>query len=124
MIFTGRITDVGVLQSGIGKTEKPWASIEVVVEDEEQYPNSAVFKLFKNGDNVKYAESFTADYPIGTLVEVEFNLKAKKYNERFFQELSIWKISKKTEVGVVVESKATTEESTPVIVEEGDDLPF
>jgi len=121
MIFTGRITNVGTLQSGVGKTDKPWASIEVVVEDEEQYPNTAVFKLFKNGDNVKYAESFTNDYPIGTLVEVEFNLKAKEFKGKYYQELSIWKI-KKVDSGVSVNE--TKKDESPVIIEDDSDLPF
>jgi hypothetical protein len=95
MVFTGVITNVGTLQGGVGKESKEWASIEVVVEETEgQYPNSAVFKLFKNGENVKYAKSFTTDFPIGTVVDIEFNMKAKEYNSKYYQELSIWKISK------------------------------
>lgn len=95
MLFTGVIKNVGTLQSGVGKENKEWASIEVVVEEiEGQYPNSAVFKLFKNGENVKYAKSFATDYPIGTVVDIEFNMKAKEYNSKYYQELSVWKISK------------------------------
>lgn len=95
MIFTGVIKNVGTLQSGVGKESKEWASIEVVVEETEgQYPYSAVFKLFKNGENVRYAKSFTTDFPIGTVVDIEFNMKAKEYNSKYYQELSIWKITK------------------------------
>jgi len=94
MIFTGRITNVGVLKTGIGKENKEWASIEVVVEETEgQYPNSAVFKFFKNGDNVKYAKSFHTDFPIGAVVDIEFNMKAKAHEGKYYQELSVWKIS-------------------------------
>ena len=126
MIFTGRITNVGQLQGGTGKEGHEWASIEVVVEDEAQYPNSAVFKLFKNKENVKYAKSFTSDYPIGTLVEVEFNLKSKEYNGKFYNDLSIWKIMKLGETGTVVQqgNKVTIYPAYTLVAEEDDSLPF
>ena len=131
MDFKGRITNVGTLSTGVGKEGKEWASIEVIVEDEGQYPNSAVFKLFKNGDNVKYAKSFSIDYPIGTLVNIEFNMKAKEWKDpqgkvKFFQELSIWRIAKDEGSGTVQSHvESTPYQNVPVVVQEDDDsLPF
>jgi hypothetical protein len=126
MIFKGRVINVGTLQSGVGKEGNEWASIEVVVEDEAQYPNSAVFKLFKNKENVKYVKSFTSDYPIGTLVEVDFNLKSKEYNGKFYNELSIWKIMKLAETGTVVQqgSSATIDPVYTLVAEDEEPLPF
>jgi hypothetical protein len=131
MDFKGRITNVGALATGVGKEGKEWASIEVIVEDEGQYPNSAVFKLFKNGDNVKYAKSFASDYPIGTRVNIEFNMKAKEWKDpqgkiKFFQELSIWRIAKDEGSGTVqTHVVSTPSQNGPVVPQEGeDDLPF
>lgn len=100
--FQGRITEVS--EPRIGTTEKgEWASVEFEVTESQpenaDYPQIGKFDLFKNGEYTKYAKEFKANYPIGTEVVIEFNLKRNEYTKadgtpaRFYK-TSAWKVIK------------------------------
>lgn len=72
------------------------ASTEIVVEETGvEYPQRGVFELMKVGEYIKYVTQAEADFPVGSLVEVEFNLSTNSTKDgRFFPKLRIWKITK------------------------------
>lgn len=95
--FTGKITKVlDVKQGQSAKGE--WATVSFVAEElnpeKPQYPQRGVFSLMKSGEYIKYATNFAKDYPVGTAVEVEFNLKANEYKDKWYGDLSAWKVTK------------------------------
>lgn len=107
--FKGKVTKHLPLQKGKG-VKGEWAKATFCAEEiGVEYPQTAVFSLFKNGDYMKYAESFSKDAPVGSEVEVEFNLKCNEWKDKCFLEASVWKVDV---------SSATPNESS------GDDLPF
>jgi|TARA_R110000787_G_scaffold137414_1_gene250197 hypothetical protein len=114
--FKGRVTDLE-LKKGNGKTGA-WAvaSFEVTEVDPKntEYPEIARFEMFKNGEYLKYATGFGDDFPIGTLIEVEYQHKRSEYNKdgetKYFYKNTCWKVAKLQEEAVVTESE--------------DDLPF
>jgi len=118
MQFTGKITEVSKVKTGEGQKGE-WASVDVEVTElnpkNPTYPQIAGFSYFKNGEYAKYAKSFATDFPVGTIVDVEFNFKRspKKYAgkdgvERYFYKTEAWKITK----------AETSESLTPAEVEQ------
>ena len=106
MNFKGVITEISAVKSGLSKAGTEWKSIEFVVEEQkDSYPQSGVFKLMKSGEHVKHVDNFTTYNKVGDQVDVEFNLKCNKWKDSFFQELSVWKVTKlSASQGTVVQS--------------------
>lgn len=131
--FEGTITEVRTPRTGEGQKGE-WASVEFEVTElnpqNAQYPQIALFDMFKNGDYVKYARDFEEYYPLNTPVSVEFNLKKNEYtnakNEIVgFYKTSAWKIEKLQSQGTA--PVPTAEAFVPVDnlnEEQPDDLPF
>ena len=93
-----KIESIGEIKEG-KSGEDVWKTLDVVLlETEGQYPNSFVANLFKKGEYVSIVESFSASNPIGSVVEAELKFKAREYQGRFFQNVSIWNIKKSDEV--------------------------
>lgn len=118
--LTGNITSVKVKQGTT--TQGDWASVEFeVVEsnpENPQYPQIALFDMFKNGEHIKYATDFEQMNPIGTEVSVEYNHKKNTYTKKdgtegAFYKTSAWKVEK---VGDA--------QPTQQVEAEDDDLPF
>lgn len=102
LIFNGTITEVR--KPRLGTTEKgEWASVEFEVTEKNpqnpQYPQVGLFDMFKNGDHVKFAKDFENFNPLGTEVNVHFNLKKNEYTNAKgepakFYKTSAWKVEK------------------------------
>ena len=99
MEFIGKITSIGETRTGTSQKGE-WANVEFeVTEDVNQYPNIALFSMFKNGEHVKYAKDFNNYYKVGDLVKVEFNMGRRDYQKKdgtagVFYQNSVWKLTK------------------------------
>jgi hypothetical protein len=110
---TGFIKKVLEPQTGEG-ANGAWAKRTfVVTQGEGDYPNEFVFSLFKSGEHIEYATNkFT--YAEGDKVEVEYNVRANEYNDKWYGDNSVWKVNKL--------EGATSEPAQVEDVEQG--LPF
>jgi len=99
MIFKGKITKN--LETKGGTTEKgEWANASFVVKETvAEHPQTAIFSMFKNGEHVDFAKSFATKNPVGTEVEVEFNMDVREWTSpkgevKYFGENKAWKVTK------------------------------
>ena len=101
-----KIENIGEIKQG-EKDGEVWKTLDVVlVETEGEYPNSFVANMYKKGEYVKNIESFSASNPIGSVVEAELKFKAREYQGRFFQNVSLWSIKKVEDTEPVQEDVA------------------
>lgn len=87
--FKGVATHILPAQKGEGK-KGPWAKRTFVVEEQGvEYPQKAVFNLFKNGE---YTDMAGDKFPlsVGDEVEVEYLIKANEYKGKWYGDLSVW----------------------------------
>jgi len=114
MNFTvkGTIISIGDVQTFDSGAKK----LTLVIDTKEQYNNLYSFDYFKGGEYVKYVDEFAKYNKIGDQVEVEFNVNSKEYNNKYYTNLSLWKITK-IEAG----NPAPQNQSN---VEDDGDLPF
>lgn len=103
------IGDIQIFDSGAKK-------LTLVIDTKEQYNNEYALDYFKSGEYVKYVDEFAKYNKIGDQVEVEFNVNSKKYNGKYYTNLSLWKITK-----IAAGNPAPQNQSN---VEEDGDLPF
>ena len=108
--LTGTIKLIGekqVFDSGFQKVEF------VITTNDEKYPQDVKFEISQDkvDDFLKYNK-------VGACVDVDFNVRGNEYNNKYYVNLSAWKVFKSdankpaTDIGVPVEELAT------------DDLPF
>ena len=90
---------------------------EFVIETDEKYPQLVKFELVQDRCDL------ISSYKVGDIVEVEFNLKGREWNEKYFTNLHAWRIT-----GKQVSGNSTQEPPIePVNAAElgkDDDLPF
>jgi len=108
--LTGKIKLIGEVQtfdSGFRKVEF------VLTTNDENYPQDVKFDISQDkvDDFIKYNK-------VGASVDVSFNVRGNEYKDKYYVNLSAWKVFKSdankaaTDIGVPVEELAT------------DDLPF
>jgi len=86
MEFVGTVTQVLPIKSG-GSAEKPWQSQEFIVkENKEQYPKSVCFRLFGEDKIAQY------NVAIGKVVKVSFDIEAREWQGRWFNNINAWKV--------------------------------
>lgn len=103
------IGDIQIFDSGAKK-------LTLVIDTKEQYNNEYAFDYFKSGEYVKYVDEFAKYNKIGDQVEVEFNVNSKKYNGKYYTNLSLWKITKIADGNPAPQNQSN--------VEDDGDLPF
>ncbi len=95
--FTGVITNILPIKEGTSQ-KGAWASIGFVVEEqaseENKYPQKGVFNLMKSGEYITHVQNFTKYNPVGTTVEVEYNLRANEYQGKWYGDNSVFKVTK------------------------------
>lgn len=88
MNFTGKITQISAIQSGTSQTGNEWRRQTIVIEEATaNYPNSVVVSAF----NAKV--DLLNGYKAGDVVQVSFDLRAKEYNGKWFNDISLYAIS-------------------------------
>jgi len=108
-----KILDV---KSGQTQGGEDYKSVDILLVElsDDLYPNEFIGNLFKKGEYAKFIDSL--DFVEGNKVEVELKYKIREYNEKFYQQVTVWKIKK-----IDVPS-----EETELVVEElkPEDIPF
>ena len=101
------ISDVEVAGSG--------KKLNFQIDTKEEYNNIISFDMFKSGDYIKHVEEFSTFNNVGDTVEVEFNIKSREYQGRWYTNLEAWRVNKPDRA-----------ESTPTetFVDESSDMPF
>lgn len=94
MKFAGRLTDVKQV-----KEHSKGKSIHFeLTEDGVQYPNVALFSMYKPDEYEHVVDQFTEKHPIGTMIEVEFNMKRNDWDKNGeivpIYSNQVWKFSK------------------------------
>jgi len=115
--FTGTVTKVLPVKSGTSASGKAWSAQEfVVMENVDQYPQSAGFNVF--GDKVKIPNE-------GDNVTVHFNIRCNLFNDKAFTSLSPWRIEVEQGNAAPAPPIPQPQQSQQAPVNEGDsDLPF
>lgn len=118
--FVGKITQISEPQTGTS-AKGEWSKTTIVVEDDNQYPNSIAFDTFNKQEIVD-------GLSVGQEVDVLYNAKTSEYNGRTFNSLSLWKVEVKDGSGSATTSSEPAKTSKPAAVsvgsDEGDGLPF
>lgn len=113
--FVGKIIEIKPRESGVSQSGKEWTRQEFVVEEvtETQYKQSACFRVF--GDKVNLDA-----YQVGSVVNVNYDLRAREYNGRWYTDITAYAVS--TAQGV---QAAPTPTPTPTQAQAPqNDLPF
>lgn len=123
MDITGRIIAALEPRSGTSKaTGNPWKMQEFVLETiNEQYPHKMMFSVFGE-DKLQQAA-----INIGDEVTVSFDVNAREYNGRWYNDIRAWRVSH--EVAGNVQSQGIPNNQAPIVdafapSNEKDDLPF
>ncbi len=118
MQLTAKLIEILPLQTGTGRNGE-WKRQEIIVETQDQYPKKICMGIW--GDKIEEDR-----LKIGNLLKLDFDIQSRKYNEKWYTNLKVWRL----EV-VVSEQQGEKQEATPPIEEpenfdreEDDDLPF
>lgn len=88
--FKGQITHIFPIYE-----KDNMASIEFRVENlEGKFPTSAIFKKFAKDDNKKFVLEFSKFNKAGDFVEIEYSHRTNEWKDRWFNENSVFKITK------------------------------
>lgn len=118
---TGVITKVLDKQSGTSKAGKEWVTQDFILDTNEEWNNLYCFALF----GAEKIENFEKYNKVGQTVEVEFNVNCREYKDKYYTNLSAWKIHK-SDASPVSNSEVAFEnlQDTENLDKEHDDLPF
>ncbi len=91
---TLKITKILEQRSGVSKAGNNWVVQEFVTEETEgNYPKTIAMQVF-GADNVN---DFTANYAVGDIVDIDFDIESREYNGRYYTQVSAWRIEKHTD---------------------------
>jgi len=88
MQLTGIIKFVGQLEGGVSKSGNQWQKQGFVVSTNEQYPKDVYFTLFGQ------ERIAAAQLRVNDVVTVDFDITAREYNGRWYNDVSAWKVTK------------------------------
>ena len=113
----GKLFWKSAITNGISKAQKPWEKIEFVIEEKDvQYPTKIAFSAMK-ADVIQ----FVNDTSLETEISVSYNLKAREYNGRWYNNVDAWKVEVNRDNGSPV---ANIPQPTSISEDSGEDLPF
>src|SRR5574344_1772495 len=89
MEITGKIIAVLPERGGVSaRTGNEWKSQEFVIETHDQYPKRCMFRVFG-------ADRLAAmNIKSGEVLVVSFDIDAREYNGRWFNDVSAWKVDR------------------------------
>lgn len=89
MELSGKIIAVLEKRSGTSaRTGNTWAVQEYVVETHDQYPRKCMFNVFGE-DKIN-----TFNIQVGEEVTVSFDIDAREYNGRWYNDIRAWNVTK------------------------------
>lgn len=123
MEITGKIIVALEPRSGQSKaTGNSWKMQEFVLETiEEQYPKKMLFNIFGE-DKLQQAA-----INVGDVVTVSFDVNAREYNGRWYNDIRAWKVSHDVQSGAQPAVQGQPAPAAPAAfapADEKDDLPF
>lgn len=127
MEITGKIIAVLEARGGISKTGNEWKMQEYVLETHEQYPRKICFNVF-GADKISQF-----NIQIGEEMTVSFDINAREYNGRWYNDIRAWKVERGATPAVapVTTPMETSMVNAPKVTatdfnvqNEADDLPF
>ena len=126
--ITGTIEHIMYAKEGVAKSGKNWKAVEFIVKTEDEYNNLYCFKKFGSGEKIKEVDDFLKWNKVNDLVEVFFNIETRQFEERYFTNLSAWKVMSSKFGESAEKLKAISNESQTKVEtisdESEDDLPF
>ena len=114
---SGEIKTISEIQTGTSKKGNEWKKLGFSIETPGEYPKSVYFTVF-GGEKV---DKFMEYNKVGQNVDVSFNIESREYNERWYTDLSAWKIFKLQEQPA---SSTQEKEEEKEWSSTSDDLPF
>lgn len=119
LILQGTIKAISPVTQGTSANGNTWKKCEVVVKDEStQYGNGIVATAFN--DKV----DLLGNFKVGDQVVLHFNAKYRTYNEKVYNDISVWKIEA---VGAQQPTASVSPAPQPAVVttaSNDDGLPF
>ena len=109
MEIKGKITHVLETQTGEGQKGTWVKQNYVLIETEGSYPKSIAFDAFNKDFNLK----------VGDIVNVSINIESREYKDKWYTNISAWKVDV---VGGVQHEEVAPANNEPEL--ETDDLPF
>lgn len=99
--LTGTMHSIGQVK----ELESGAKTLTFVIDTGDQYNPFFQFEMYKGAEYVKFIDSFESDNPVGSEVTVEFNIKSRQYEGRYYTNLSCWKVTAKAETNVLPASE-------------------
>ena len=84
MQITAKLTQLLPIQTGTGKNGE-WKKQDIIVETEGQYPKKVCISIW--GDKINESQ-----LKIGNILKINFNVESREYNNRWYTEITAWKI--------------------------------
>jgi len=116
MKVQGIIEQVFDVQEGTSRAGKEWKKLTFNLRTKEKYNNLIHFEVF----GTEKVSEFTDSYSEDDVVEVEFNIKCREWQDKYFTSLESWKITKLE----FDEDPNEDDNSKAEIIDEGEDVPF
>ena len=123
MEITGKIIAVLPERGGVAKTGNEWKMQEYVLETHEQFPKKLCFNVFG-------ADKIAAfNIQAGEELTVSFDVNAREYNGRWYNDIRAWKVERGTAVPAAVDTPVINAPKVEVpdfskAANDPDDLPF
>lgn len=134
----GKMYMVQSEQSGAGQNGKTWRKQAFLIETEEQYPKKVLFNVW--GEMVDTLKTLK----VGDKLRVSFRAESRSFNEKWYTDLTAWKIVKVVEQtlggggynnnqtqstvtpeNIIYDNTENYESNTALLTDEKeDDLPF
>jgi hypothetical protein len=120
---TAKLMKIFPEKTGDGKNGK-WIKQDFIVETQESYPKKILFNAW--GEKAEGIKNLS----VGDTLKVSFNIEAREFNEKWYNDLRVWKIEKvvykdATASGSTEEGGNADELDEPFVAKnEADDLPF
>lgn len=96
MDLTGKVIAIMEARGGVSaRTGNPWMTQEYVIEIPGQYPRKMVFNIFGE-DKIKQF-----NIQAGEEITVQFDIDAREYNGRWFNDIRAWNILRGQAAGAV-----------------------
>ena len=118
MKVQGKITQVLEVQSGTSAQGKEWKKMSFLVQTDDEYNNLYCFDLFGE----EKVDNFNKYNKVGSIVDVDFNVKTNEWKGKYFTSLDAWKV-----FGVKSEGnapQAPAPDNSPIVFEDPNDMPF
>lgn len=93
MELTGKLTRIMPLESGTSKAGKPWQKQSIILE----YIDGSFTKLACIQLKNEMLLSILKGFKIGDTLTCSVNIEAREYQDRFYTDVTAWKIMKQTE---------------------------